>query len=186
MPFCPKCGKEVPVDAKFCMNCGATLGVSSTFVQPPIGYTVRSFAGLGSRIIAGIIDYVIIGIIAAIIFFVAFARFFMFGPRMGGMMPGFGWGLFSGIFLIQFLLWLVYFTYFEGTSGQTIGKKVAHIKVVKDDGSKCDVGSALVRNILRIVDHLPFIYILGMILIAATNKKQRLGDMLAKTIVVKA
>jgi uncharacterized RDD family membrane protein YckC len=184
MPYCPKCGKEVPVDAKFCMNCGATLGVSSGSIQPPIGDTASPLASLGSRIIAGIIDYIIIGVIAGIIFFAAFTPFFMFRPPMGGM-PRFGWGWFSGMFLIQFLLWLVYFTYFEGTSGQTIGKKVAHIKVVKDDGSKCNVGSALVRNILRIVDHLPFIYILGMILIAATNKKQRLGDMLAKTIVVK-
>jgi len=167
------------------MSCGATLGISSASVQPPIGGTASPLASLGSRIIAGIIDYIIIGIIAGIIFFVAFAPFFMSSGRMGGMMPGFGWRWLSGMFLIQFLLWLVYFTYFEGTSGQTIGKKVAHIKVVKNDESKCDVGSALIRNILRIIDHLPFIYILGMILIAATNKKQRLGDMLAKTIVVK-
>jgi len=59
------------------------------------------------------------------------------------------------------------------------------VKVVKEDGSPCDFGSALVRSILRIVDSLPAIYILGIILIAATEKKQRLGDMLAKTIVVK-
>jgi uncharacterized RDD family membrane protein YckC len=85
----------------------------------------------------------------------------------------------------MWLLWLVYFTYFEGTSGQTIGKSLTHLKVVKEDGSKCDFGSAFVRNILRIVDHLPFLYILGIILIAATDKRQRLGDMLAKTIVVK-
>lgn len=97
--------------------------------------------------------------------------------------------VFGGFFLIvgvMALLWLVYFTYFEGTSGQTIGKKLTHIKVVKEDGSTCDLGSALVRNFLRIVDHLPFLYILGIILIAATDKRQRLGDMLAKTIVVKA
>jgi uncharacterized RDD family membrane protein YckC len=102
------------------------------------------------------------------------------------MMPGLAWGWFGGMFGIQFVLWLIYFTYFEGTSGRTIGKKFAHIKVVKDDGSKCDLGAALIRNILRIIDSLPFIYILGIILIATTNKKQRLGDMLAKTIVVKA
>jgi uncharacterized RDD family membrane protein YckC len=43
-----------------------------------------------------------------------------------------------------------------------------------------------VRNLLRIIDHLPTLYILGIILIAATDKKQRLGDMLGKTLVVKA
>ncbi len=86
----------------------------------------------------------------------------------------------------QFLLWLVYYTYFEGSSGQTLGKKVINIKVVKSDGSKCEYGSALIRTILRIIDNLPFLYILGIILIAATDKQQRLGDMLANTIVVKS
>jgi len=101
---------------------------------------------------------------------------------------GFRLGWLSGIFGIMgvmWLLWPIYFSYFEGTSGQTIGKKVTNIRVVKEDGSRCDFGSALVRNILRIVDHLPSLYILGIILVAATEKKQRLGDMLAKTIVVK-
>jgi uncharacterized RDD family membrane protein YckC len=84
------------------------------------------------------------------------------------------------------LLWVIYFTYFEGTSGQTIGKRFTQIRVVKENGSPCDFGSALIRNILRIVDEQPAVYILGIILIASTDKRQRLGDMLAKTIVVKA
>lgn len=179
MPYCPKCGNEVPADAKFCTNCGASLGVSIPGAPPPppSGYISPSpLADLGSRIVGGLIDYIIIGIIAAVLSFLALAPL---------MMGGFGWGWFGSIFGVQFLLWLIYFTYFEGTSGQTIGKKFAHIKVVKEDGSRCEFGSALVRSILRIVDSLPFIYILGIILIAATDKKQRLGDMLAKTIVVK-
>jgi len=190
MPYCPKCGKEVPADAKFCTNCGAPLAVAPTTAPPPppAGYTPPSpLADLGSRIVAGLIDYIIIGIVAAVLFFLAFAPFFT-APywMMGGWGAAWGWGWFGGMFGIQFLLWLIYFTYFEGTSGQTIGKRFAHVKVVKEDGSKCDAGSALVRSILRIVDSLPFIYILGIILIAATDKKQRLGDMLAKTIVIKA
>lgn len=56
---------------------------------------------------------------------------------------------------------------------------------MKADGTPCDFGAALVRNLLRIIDSQPFIYIVGIILIAATDKHQRLGDMLAKTIVVK-
>ena len=154
----------------------------------PSGYRPPSpLADLGSRIVAGLIDYIIIGIIAAILFFAAFAPFFAAPMWMiGGWSAAWGWGWFGGILGIQFLLWLIYFTYFEGTSGQTIGKRLAHVKVVKEDGSRCDLGSALVRSILRIVDSLPAIYILGIILIAATDKRQRLGDMLAKTIVVKA
>jgi uncharacterized RDD family membrane protein YckC len=140
-------------------------------------------ADLGSRIVAGLIDYIILGVIAVVLVFVGLAPL-MAAPSW--MMGGFGWGWFGGMFGVQFLLWLIYFTYFEGTSGQTIGKKFAHVKVIKENGSSCDIGSALVRSILRIIDSLPAIYILGIILIAATEKKQRLGDMLAKTIVVKA
>jgi len=186
MPYCPKCGSQVPGDAKFCTSCGASLEVSAPAAPPPppSGYTPPSpLADLGSRIVAGLIDYIIIGIVAAILFFVALAPL-MTAPAW--MMGGWGWGWFGGMFGIQFLLWLIYFTYFEGTSGQTLGKKFAHVKVVKEDGSSCDFGSALVRSILRIIDSLPAIYILGIILIAATDKRQRLGDMLAKTIVVKA
>lgn len=190
MPYCPKCGNEVPIDAKFCTSCGATLTAAVTPIAPaaPSGYTPPSpLSDLGSRIVAGLVDYIIIGIIAAVLFFVAFAPFFA-APAwmMGGLGAAWEWGWFGGMFGLQFFLWLIYFTYFEGTSGQTLGKKLAHIKVVKEDGSRCDVGSALVRSLLRIVDSLPAIYILGIILIAATDKKQRLGDMLAKTIVIKA
>jgi len=189
MPYCPKCGKEIPADAKFCTNCGATLEPTSVPPPPaPSGYAPPSPLGdLGSRIVAGIVDYIIIGIVTGILSIFLIAPGAMTGPGTMGTFEAAGWmsGLW-GIIGVMWLLWLVYFTYFEGTSGQTIGKKFTHIKVIKENGSKCDFGSALVRNILRIIDHLPFLYILGIILIAATEKKQRLGDMLAKTIVVKA
>ena len=188
MPFCPKCGRENPPDAKFCVNCGAALGEAAAPTPQPSGYAPpMPLADLGSRIIAGLVDYIIIGIIAGILSIFAFAPWMGAGPTMMG---GLGWpGWFGGMFaimLVMWLLWLVYFTYFEGTSGQTIGKGLMHVRVLKESGARCDIGSALIRNILRIVDHLPFLYILGMILIAATEKRQRLGDMLAKTIVVKA
>lgn len=185
MPYCPKCGEEVPVDAKFCTSCGATLVAAAPAPPPPPpGYVPPNpLADLGSRIVAGIIDYIIIAVIAGVLAILTFAPLMFAAPWM---MRGFDWGWFGGMFGLQFFLWLIYFTYFEGTSGQTIGKKFAHVRVVKEDGSRCDFGSALVRSILRIVDSLPFIYVLGIILIAATDKRQRLGDMLAKTIVVKA
>ena len=200
MPYCPKCGKETTPDAKFCLNCGSSLGTVTPAAGAPVIAPTPSgwmppfpLSDIGARIVAGLVDYIIIGIIGVVLFFVAFAPFFAVRSSMwttGGPMsvpfPMWGWGWFGGLFLLEFLLWLIYFTYFEGSSGQTIGKRLMHIKVVKENGAKCDYGSALVRNLLRIIDHLPTLYILGIILIAVTDKKQRLGDMLAKTIVVKA
>ena len=187
MPYCSKCGKEVPADAKFCANCGAELQAATA--APTSSYSPPSPLGdLGSRIVAGIIDYIIIGIVAGILamfLFLGTAASVVAGPAMIIGFPGWISGV-LGILGVIWLLWLVYFTYFEGTSGQTIGKTLVHIKVIKEDGSRCDFGSALIRNILRIVDYLPFLYILGIVLIATTEKRQRLGDMLAKTIVVMA
>jgi uncharacterized RDD family membrane protein YckC len=188
MPYCPKCGKEVPADAKFCTNCGATLELTAATAPAPSGYAPPTpLADLGSRIVAGIVDYIIIGIATAILSIFLIVPWAISGPGMMGTFGATGWiaGIW-GIIGLMWLLWLIYFTYFEGTSGQTIGKRFIHIKVIKENGSRCDLGSAIVRNLLRIIDHLPFLYILGIILIAATEKKQRLGDMLGKTIVVKA
>lgn len=187
MPFCPRCGKETPPDAKFCVNCGAALGEPAAPPPQPSGYAPpMPLADLGSRIVAGFVDYVIIGIIAGVLSIFAFVPWMGAGPMMIG---GIGWpAWFSGMFgimALMWLLWLVYFTYFEGTSGQTIGKRLMQIRVLRESGGRCDIGSALIRNILRIIDHLPFLYILGIILIASTEKRQRLGDMLAKTIVAK-
>lgn len=89
------------------------------------------------------------------------------------------WGLFYFIFYIG------YYTYLEGSRGQTIGKMITKIKVVREDGKPIDMNQAFTRNILRIVDC--FIgYLIGAILIWRSGKKQRLGDRVAKTIVVKA
>jgi uncharacterized RDD family membrane protein YckC len=53
------------------------------------------------------------------------------------------------------------------------------------DGSKCTFDAALIRNILRIIDALLIIYIVGIVLIAVTPMKQRLGDIVSNTLVVK-
>jgi len=90
---------------------------------------------------------------------------------------------FMGVYMLLFLL---YFIVLEGMWGATVGKMVAKIKVVREDGSACGIGSAVIRNVLRIVDALPFFYLIGLILISRSHKKQRLGDSLAKTVVVKS
>lgn len=88
-----------------------------------------------------------------------------------------------GVF--SFILYIGYYTYLEGSRGQTIGKMITRIKVVREDGMPIDMNQALTRNILRIIDG--FIgYLIGAILIWRSDKKQRLGDRWAKTVVVKA
>jgi uncharacterized RDD family membrane protein YckC len=79
----------------------------------------------------------------------------------------------------------VYHIVLESLQGATVGKMLVKIRVVREDGSACGFSPALARNLLRIVDGLPFLHIIGLVLMSISDKKQRLGDRAAKTIVIK-
>lgn len=87
--------------------------------------------------------------------------------------------------LSSFIIFLAYFTFLEGSKGQTIGKMLTKIKVVGEDGGNINMNQAFIRTILRIIDGL-LVYLIGAILIWRSDKKQRLGDSIAKIVVVKA
>jgi len=80
-----------------------------------------------------------------------------------------------------------FFYYFllEGFTGQTIGKRILGIAVVKADGSPCTYPASFVRNLLRAVDAMPFFYLVGLVTMALSDRKQRIGDHAAGTVVVK-
>lgn len=81
----------------------------------------------------------------------------------------------------------VYFILMEAVQGATVGKMVLGIRVVRLDGSDMSWGQAIVRNLLRLVDQLPTAipYLLGAVLILNSSRRQRLGDRLAGTVVVR-
>ncbi len=138
--------------------------------------TGMNYQGIGPRLVAQIIDTVVLMILFFLVGFVMSGSF-IFQYQGEAAYP------FIAVYVIVAFL---YYILLEGLTGATIGKRLLKLKVVREDGSACGIGPALVRNILRIVDELPFLYIIGMILISRSSKKQRLGDRFAKTIVVKA
>ena len=74
----------------------------------------------------------------------------------------------------------------EAQFGATIGKRLIGLKVVKlDAGAPVDWQAAIVRNVLRLVDGL-FFYLVGAIVVWTSGKKQRLGDRIAGTVVIRA
>jgi hypothetical protein len=93
-----------------------------------------------------------------------------------------------GLVLIVFSF-LNVFGYFWASealgSGQTVGKKAFRLRAVGDRGEPLTFMQAGVRNIVRIVDFLPYGYGVGMIVLFANGKGKRLGDIAAGTIVVK-
>lgn len=85
-----------------------------------------------------------------------------------------------GLFVIGYYILL------EGYLGQTIGKMATGIKVVSEaTGQAPGIAAAAIRTVLRIIDGL-FCYLVAFITVLASAKRQRLGDMAAQTLVVRA
>lgn len=123
------------------------------------------------RIIAFLIDAVGFGLLVGIVSEVLAVISETLGVLVGGLGT---------------LLLFVYFIYFEAEYGQTIGKMAMDIVVVTEDGDPITYRESAIRTLLRIVDALPFFYIVGLVAIYVTDRKQRVGDLVADTIVVKA
>jgi uncharacterized RDD family membrane protein YckC len=89
----------------------------------------------------------------------------------------------GGATAVYFGLVLLYYFALEAAFGQTLGKFVLALRVVRADGSRPSTAAIAVRTVLRIVDWLPFLYLVGFITIVATgHRRMRLGDLAAKTI----
>jgi uncharacterized RDD family membrane protein YckC len=151
-------------------------------------------AGLGSRLAAALIDYTIIGIVyLGLIFAAAFV-----GSLMEHVLPrivatdravqtatqaGMAVLLALAVFL-GFLAWWGYFLLFELLwTGQSPGKRIMGVRVVRRDGQPLAFTTTLVRNSLRWVDALPF-FPLGIFVMLVDSFSRRLGDMAAGTFVV--
>jgi uncharacterized RDD family membrane protein YckC len=70
--------------------------------------------------------------------------------------------------------------------GRTVGRRVTGLRLVTEDGGRVGVLAAAVRNIVRIVDLLPGAYSIGAIAVIVSTRNQRVGDMAAGTLVVRA
>ncbi|VAW86796.1 hypothetical protein MNBD_GAMMA17-296 [hydrothermal vent metagenome] len=94
----------------------------------------------------------------------------------------------QGIFLVLVFLgeWFypVLFEMFKG--GATPGKRRMEIKVINDNGTPVSWSASIVRNLLRTVDFLPFLYGFGLFSILINRDFKRLGDLAAGTLVVYA
>jgi len=88
--------------------------------------------------------------------------------------------------IIPLVLVFAYYIFLEGTTGQTVGKMLLGIKVVREGTNEAPgLGAATIRTLLRLVDGL-FGYLVGFVVVVlASGKNQRLGDMAAKTLVVR-
>lgn len=85
---------------------------------------------------------------------------------------------------VQTLLWLVYYIVPESLFGASLGKMLCGLCVVRVDGRPLGIGAVVARNVLRLVDVLPGLYLIGGLSVLITTNSQRVGDRWAGTTVV--
>lgn len=153
--YCKKCGSEISEEAEYCPKCGTPQNVSELML-----------ASTGERILAYIIDGILIGFVVSALSF----------PGMFMPLPPF-----LNLSLNSVALFL-YWGYTEGTTGQSIGKKVMNIKVTDLNGEPIDTSTSMYQAFGKAF-LLPIDLIIG--LFAYRDKEQRLFNHLSGTIVIK-
>lgn len=134
----------------------------------------RDVAGVGTRMLAQAID---LGLILAIELGVVF---------VGGLITTASESL--GLVVLIVAAAAVPFVYFivpEGRGGQTPGKKALRINVVTLGGGPIGWRESVIRNIIRPIDFLPVLYVLGGFVAIGSKRSQRLGDHAAGTVCVR-
>lgn len=176
MPYCRKCGSEVTANAAFCANCGAPVnGITERTIYPE---SRVSFASWGERVIAWIVDMIALGIIITPVKLLIAAAWpsFIWAPDYLRWVP------FVDIGMDQ-IIYFFYWTFLEGTNGQSLGKMIMRIKVTQVNGQPIEIFHAAIASIGKAF-LLPIDLLLGWIMYS--NQKQRLFNHLSETIVIKS
>ncbi len=144
-------------------------------------------AGLGSRLIALMVDTSIqAGVILLVVLLSAFGLESFLEQLVHQIGTSAGTWATAIILLIVFALIWGYFLFFEWIwHGQTPGKRVAGLRVIKEGGYPIGFGDSAIRNLLRIIDLLPGIYGVGAMVMIFDSRSRRLGDLAARTLVIK-
>ncbi len=151
-------------------------------------------ASIGNRFLAVAIDH-FIQYLAVIIVYWAFTSLadissFSSGETAMQMFEEMPKWTYAILLIIVFLIFSGYFILFEWLwNGQTPGKRLLKLRVIREDGRPITLWEAIARNLLRIFDAAPGfaipIYSVGLIAIFANRRDQRVGDMFAGTVVIR-
>ncbi len=139
-----------------------------------------ALAGMGNRMLAFLLDSLITSLlsIAVVVLF-----------SLVGLLSGSETAIYYIYALLLLALFVIHWGYFITFEliwhGQTPGKRLLRIKVVREDGRPVNFTASFLRNILRTVDVLPGGYALGLIMIFVNAREKRIGDIVGGTMVVK-
>ena len=142
-------------------------------------------ASIGNRFIACAVDHAIQAL-ALVIIFVSFFVLANTNDIESAFSTAPKW-VYAVMIIVLFLILTGYFAFFEWWwSGQTPGKRWLKLRVIREDGRPITFWEASVRNLIRSFDMMPApFYSIGLISVFATTRDQRVGDMVAGTVVVR-
>jgi uncharacterized RDD family membrane protein YckC len=142
-------------------------------------------ASIGNRFIACAIDHAI-QTFALILIFIGFLLLADTTNVESAFSTAPKW-VYAVMIIVLFLILTGYFAFFEWLwSGQTPGKRWLKLRVIREDGRPITFWEASVRNLIRSFDMMPApFYSIGLISVFSTTRDQRVGDMVAGTVVVR-
>ncbi len=158
------------------VHSGGLLQLETTIRTPENLESTYALAGTGSRAASYLIDCFILIVASQLgINLLIGLTALPLGPEWAAAIAG----------LIAFVIFNGYFIFFEWLlSGQTPGKRLVGIRVIKVGGYSLRFLDVLLRNLMRFVDFLPVFYGVGAASLLMTSRCQRLGDLVAGTLVV--
>ena len=144
-----------------------------------------ALASIGNRFLACAIDHTIQGFVLA---FIAISGLIIANvSSLENTIASAPKWVYAVMILLVFLIFSSYFAFFEWMwSGQTPGKRWLKLRVIREDGRPITFWEACVRNLLRTFDMMPApFYSIGLICVFVNGRDQRVGDMVAGTVVVR-
>ncbi|MCM3873407.1 MAG: RDD family protein [Pyrinomonadaceae bacterium] len=144
-----------------------------------------ALASIGNRFLACTIDHAMQAL-TVVLMAIAFLTLANFSSLSDELTSAPKW-VYAVAILVLFLIVSGYFAFFEWLwNGQTPGKRWLKLRVIREDGRPVTFWEAAVRNLLRSIDIMPApFYSIGLISVFTTARDQRVGDLVAGTVVVR-
>lgn len=163
--------------------------VDTEVISPESVTFTYDLAGLGSRFAALLIDLLIQLVLLFALLAVANGSLYIdvtvYNPKQAQNM-GLSLWVWAALVLLTFAILWGYFVFFEMMwNGQTPGKRIFGLRVIRAGGYPVDLLASAVRNLIRYVDFLPGTYSVGAFTMFLSRHWQRLGDHAAGTLVVR-
>jgi uncharacterized RDD family membrane protein YckC len=179
---CARCGTRVSQEAPHCVECGADPRTGVASYRRGEMDRVRVCQGVWSRAQAFVVDAVIllaVWLLFSLVWYLALVGVGSFADitRAPSARP---------LWIIAAVGFPLYFWLTQAVWGRTLGMRLFGLRVVTTRGARPGVLATFLRTLLMAVDWVPVLFVLGALVIWVTPRNQRLGDLAARTVVVRS